>query len=549
MDVLEILLSVVGIAVTVVGIFVGWKTIRRSPPEPEPLMQRNRRRMLERVRQFWIEGVLEQSLYQEVARIELGLLQSPKTVEHPWRLVAQQPGRDDPQPLPDGMPMQEVFAQFDKTLLLLGAPGSGKTTLLLELARDLIERAQEDPDHPIPVVFNLSSWTLRHPSLEAWLVDELSKRYDVPRKLGKHWIEKEEVLPLLNGLDEVTLEHRPACVQAINAFRERHGLLPLAVCSRVADLETLTVRLRLPGAVTIQPLKRPQVEEYLRQAGKALSGVDTALRQDGSLWELLNTPLILSILALAYQGQKPADVRIAGFKGTLEARRAVLFDAYIEAMFERRATPAPHTPERTRHWLSWLARTMVRYDQTVFYLEHMQPDWLPKAHRWLPRIGFGLIAGLIYGLIGGLVFGLGGGLLPGIAPVETLQWSWKEGVVGSLRGLLKGLVVGLIFGLTLELVGVLMFGLIAGLVAGLRFGGMAYIRHYVLRLLLWRYDYAPLRYVHFLDYAADRLFLRKVGGGYIFVHRMLTEHFAGLKLQPEEAEVTTTDISEARRLG
>jgi hypothetical protein len=30
----------------------------------------------------------------------------------------------------------------------------------------------------------------------------------------------------------------------------------------------------------------------------------------------------------------------------------------------------------------------------------------------------------------------------------------------------------------------------------------------------------------FLDYAAERILLRKVGGGYIFVHRLLLEYFA-----------------------
>jgi hypothetical protein len=31
---------------------------------------------------------------------------------------------------------------------------------------------------------------------------------------------------------------------------------------------------------------------------------------------------------------------------------------------------------------------------------------------------------------------------------------------------------------------------------------------------LWYEDFAPWPYVDFLDYAAERLFLRKVGGGY-----------------------------------
>jgi hypothetical protein len=35
--------------------------------------------------------------------------------------------------------------------------------------------------------------------------------------------------------------------------------------------------------------------------------------------------------------------------------------------------------------------------------------------------------------------------------------------------------------------------------------------------------------VRFLDHAAERILLRKVGGGYIFVHRMLLEYFANLE--------------------
>jgi hypothetical protein len=36
-----------------------------------------------------------------------------------------------------------------------------------------------------------------------------------------------------------------------------------------------------------------------------------------------------------------------------------------------------------------------------------------------------------------------------------------------------------------------------------------------------------------------RIFLREVGGGYIFVHRLLMEHFAALSAEsPERAEQT-----------
>jgi hypothetical protein len=45
---------------------------------------------------------------------------------------------------------------------------------------------------------------------------------------------------------------------------------------------------------------------------------------------------------------------------------------------------------------------------------------------------------------------------------------------------------------------------------------------------LYLYNHAPLNYARFLDYCTDRIFLRKGGGGYIFIHRLLLEHFAAL---------------------
>ena len=60
--------------------------------------------------------------------------------------------------LPPDQKIVDVFDEVKGALLILGEPGSGKTTTLLELARDLIARAEKDSTLPVPVVFNLSSW-------------------------------------------------------------------------------------------------------------------------------------------------------------------------------------------------------------------------------------------------------------------------------------------------------------------------------------------------------------------------------------------------------
>jgi hypothetical protein len=66
-----------------------------------------------------------------------------------------------------------------------------------------------------------------------------------------------------------------------------------------------------------------------------------------------------------------------------------------------------------------------------------------------------------------------------------------------------------------------------GLVFGLFLGGSdALIKHWLLRLQLRASGCIPLRLVGFLEHARSYLLLRRVGAGYIFLHRYLLEHFA-----------------------
>ncbi|MHC5821207.1 MAG: NACHT domain-containing protein, partial [Nostoc sp.] len=60
--------------------------------------------------------------------------------------------------------------------------------------------------------------------------------------------------------------------------------------------------------------------------------------------------------------------------------------------------------------------------------------------------------------------------------------------------------------------------------------GLACIQHLVLRLILSFKGNIPWNYAGFLDYATERIFLQKVGGGYIFIHRLLLEHFAQMDI-------------------
>jgi hypothetical protein len=153
-----------------------------------------RQQMIQRVRADWIDGILDKSLYR-AARIELGLKPQPQAIEHRVDAVIQRPD-EDPISLDAGTRLLSVFDDHLGQLLVLGAPGSGKTTLLLELASELLDRAEADSRHPIPVVFNLSSWADRRHPIGRWLVEEFRLRSDVPRQIAQKWVAEEQILLL-----------------------------------------------------------------------------------------------------------------------------------------------------------------------------------------------------------------------------------------------------------------------------------------------------------------------------------------------------------------
>jgi hypothetical protein len=154
--------------------------------------------------------------------------------------------------------------------------------------------------------------------------------------------------------------------------------------------------------------------------------------------------------------------------------------------------------------------------------------------------------GLAFGLASGLVAVLGGGLSSQMSatrttPNEGMRTSARNAIgIGLAAGLVAGLAAGLIFGQAFTaVVGLSIgsaFGLTFGLIVGLKEGGGAVLRHLALRILLVRNGFAPWRYVRFLEYSKERIFLRRAGGGYIFVHRLLLEYFAAFNYEHSDAQ-------------
>ncbi len=323
----------------------------------------NRRRLLAKVRAFWITGVLEQSLHG-AALIVPGLREQSDAVVRPWQLVLKPPYGTE-RALPSGTSIVRVYDDAVGELLILGEPGSGKTTLLLELARALLDRAESDRGDPIPVIFNLSSWAVGRLPLTQWLVEELNTKYQVPRKLGTAWVTDDKILPLLDGLDEVESSARTACVEAINIYRLGHGTIPTVICSRSDEFFAQGTPILLSRAVVVQPLTAQQVNAYLTSAGERLEPVRAALQADPVLLDLATTPLMLGIITLAYSGMS-AEGLLA--KGSPAIRRQRVLKHYVERMLQRRGIGSHYTPQQTERWLNGLPgswKVIIRHSSTL----------------------------------------------------------------------------------------------------------------------------------------------------------------------------------------
>jgi eukaryotic-like serine/threonine-protein kinase len=432
----------------VVSAWVAWAAYRREKVSASTRLsrdqvERNRSVMLERIRILWIKGVFDRSLHN-AALIALRLNELPSLVQNPFTL--HELTRDGQErALPANTRITDVFDESGGELLILGEPGSGKTTLLLELTRDLLARAENDKARPMPMVFNLSTWVVKRLPFDEWLIEELSLKYLVPRKLAQSWVENDQILPLLDGLDEVALTYRRACVDAINRYRHVYGLTAIVICSRIAEYLDQTAKLLLQNAVVIQPLTMQQVDDYLSSAGDQLSSLRALVHSDETLQEVVTNPLMLSILTLAYRNGSMDSISPT----VSHSIRRDLLSEYISRMFGRHRAHAKFPRDQAVRWLTWLATQLQIHHQSELRLERIQLDWLPQ--RWrshlYPSVGVGVIIGFFGWLIYGIFFGTHFGLTFGIADGFYVG-CWAMVVYSIVNGWLGGKLDKLVRGPT-----------------------------------------------------------------------------------------------------
>jgi energy-coupling factor transporter ATP-binding protein EcfA2 len=374
--------AIATVAAALIALFIGLRD-RRSREGSGRQQARERSTVLRRVRRRWVKGLLEPSL-ANIPELALSLRMRPDVLCAP---ASPAPGHSpQSQVVPEEKTILDVFDEASGSLLILGTSGAGKTTLLLQLATALIDRAENDPSQPIPVVLNLETWTGSNRALVPWLLEELNSNYRVPGPTANDWIASGELVLLLDGLDQISLDSQAACVAAINEYREDHGLSSLVVCCRTPQLQEIPVILQMEDAVELQPLTDEQISEFFDRLDKPgnqlLNAVRDAIRGDDDLKILLRTPLMMNVISIA--SAKP-DFAGPPAPGTAKEWEAALWQAYVERMFEQRPLPrrCRYEYQQAVRWLEWLASELRARGRSEFYLDRLNPSWLYATN--LPR--------------------------------------------------------------------------------------------------------------------------------------------------------------------
>lgn len=476
-------------------------------------------------------------------------------------------GKQRSQKLSAGQSILDFFAggAFAGILLILGAPGAGKTTTLLELAAVWANGS----DSSVPVLLDLGSWRSRQP-VRKWLLALVSAKYGVSVAVVRQLLEAGNLVLLLDGLDELAPALQEECLQQLNHLHEVLPSLRLVVCARHDWYQQCHHRLRLYGAVGLQPLRTEQIQEYLfatraRQLWYQIADVPVLLA-------LAKNPLLLNLMIWADE-----EILINSWKRleTKRERREYVLNAFIRRQLNccpgqpwYRGGRKP-TAEQARGWLGWLAERMQERAMADFSVLTMlfpgERSPLQSVYTWAIvlllvfayTLCFGVINHHQWGWVYAVIYGIVGGGMGAIASVrasrqplaptspQSLWFAAFKGIIIAAIGLLSWQLLTLVPGVDSNPdypAAVLMFTALVAPVFG-QVGGilaaMPAIESLAHRFILWRLGHIPWNCRRFLNYAAACGFLVRVGDRYRFSHPLVQNQFATIHSRSRQGEEVT----------
>ncbi|WP_069470896.1 NACHT domain-containing protein [Candidatus Marithrix sp. Canyon 246] len=286
------------------------------------------------------------------------------------------------------------FEQSYGFMILLGEAGMGKTIALSNIAQELIDKAKNNIQKPVPIILYLADWDTRFASFEDWLKHELilvglpENNIEADFKLLVHG---KTCVFLLDGFDNLPPQQRMDRLASINSFIHKYGeseLGGILITSRpdeyqfAKDLLNNNINFRFYTEATIKALTSEFSHNYLNN-----HHIDYPV--DDKFKQIIETPLGLNLLV-----------------ETNNISENNLISTYINLRFDKMKQP-PYQKEQVKKWLSNIANSITigkTFNVEVLPVK-MLNEKQQQTYQWWFTCLFGIVFGAMMGSIGGLIFG------------------------------------------------------------------------------------------------------------------------------------------------
>ncbi len=446
---------------------------------------------------------------------EIGVrhLYEPVPIDIPWRIEPEFVDKDlyartDPGDRKGSLTtVVDLFKrQPSKQLVILGKPGSGKSTLALYIVSELLKNRQAGD--PVPVLVSLSGWHPGEMEFPTWIAerideDQRTQAVRVTTDVVKTLLRSGQIIPVLDGLDEMTRDHRARALRILTSF-VGNGPKPLILTSQTAVYKEIANKPPLALAITLQPISIDAAIKFVtgshtdgmwndvrdRMVADEHGPIATTLTVPLMAWlarvvypsrepqrpdELLTAPTpdavegrLLSNLVRALYGQDP-DLQVRGTKG--------ITPEYADSLFRRISRHLTSEESQNLRW--WELYTLMPTPTRMLFMTlavyasasiGVTASWLiPPLHSVAPLIS---VAAAAFGPYLGVGVALAGppdrptrfafGLRPGSSGRRALGAYPLRFVIGTVVGGLSA-ILGLVLTSNIPFaVGLLLLGAVIG---------------------------------------------------------------------------------------
>ncbi|MEU4239372.1 hypothetical protein [Actinoplanes sp. NPDC026619] len=460
------LASVISCAVAVAGMVFTASVQRRQAIDPAERRRRATEELALRIRRQWTREATERGLLH-AEPLHVRWASTSRPVQTTPASIAGA-GVTKLRLHGDVVGIAAAFRQLpQRKLVVIGAPEAGKSSLAVLLVNGLLDAPLAA--EPVPVLLNIAGWDPAE-HLDAWLVRQFAEQHPfLAREIARELVEREMVLPVLDGLDEMPATLGKDAIMALDDALG--GKRPFVLTCRAEEYEALVAATGRPllGAAVIEiaPVRAAELAAYLpsgqidgeRRWRPVIDEIGT--HPDGELAQVLDSPLMVYLVRTIHSapGRDPAELLRLGGKAAIERH---LLAAYLPTVYGRRP-PAPTAgsslrdwrPSDAERWLRFLAGDVVRRNtQSIAWWELPLSPTVPSVNRLVSRVaGMATFAGTI------MMGYPAASLVTAVAVVLAVSWVLPRRMVlpNRLRLRAPSMYLGIAFGILAEVV-LLMLG-------------------------------------------------------------------------------------------